>query len=383
MKKVVLGAMILLAGFGMEVARAADIALLVSDNVRDGFFTVGGRYGVQPIPGDPDPFSCSKPNFIGPDEYMRYYLGWDYVLAGQPNNSMVVPTDSGDPGLPDSYDPYPSYEPISDEQLTEQYLTENNVKLLILSNAASLTDAQSREVQQWVLKGGNLIATFGSGYKDIIQNPHDPDGSDPLKSQKGATSGLHQLWHDPWTKAFGTNSIAGDPGIDVLITKIFGPTAVELDPPQADWVALFPLSYGAEANLLTQRPEHFRDALAFLTFDGEMDALRKLYPAILLTRMSRGQVVYFAFAPEFIVSLAFDLAGHCSVDKNYSPFPDVNDPADICPVGGCGNPAEGTDPEDLPNGYIGDNTATDQVNTNRVRPLLLLMKQTIDFMLTQ
>ena len=163
----------------------------------------------------------------------------------------------------------------------------------------------------------------------------------------------HQLWHDPMTKAFGSQAITPDdptlPGIDVAITTIAGPTA---------GFGRGIISYGAEANLLVQRQENFNNAYAFLTFT-PASAWGRSQPAILVTKASKGQVVYMAFAPEFIVSLAFDLAGHCSNDGNYPG----------------GNILPGPQAGDVPNGFIGP-------GATRVGPLMQLMKQTIDYMLS-
>ena len=142
-----------------------------------------------------------------------------------------------------------------------------------------------------------------------------------------------------------------------MVTKAFGPTNLS----QADIASLpfWPiLPYGAQANLLVPRPEQFRDALAFLKLSPPASH-GKMYPAILLTRMSRGTVVYFAYAPEFIVALAFDLAGHCGNDTvNYPNESTAEGPQEAAPL-------------------------TNQfANIHRVRPQLLIMKRTIDFMLT-
>jgi hypothetical protein len=378
MKKVVFGvSVILLAGIFPALLSAQSrslvaaapppppppptprIALLDSRNYTREFFR--RRYAMDGV-------DCSVGTFLGADEYERYFLGWKYVLDGQMDNatfnSIIPPEDLGGgvfyPQLDSMAASYASqYEIIYDkdpDEITEESLSRFTV--LILSNTASLTDEQSRIIQQWVLKGGKLIATYGAGYKDIIENPHDPEGADPLKSQKGSTSGLHELWKDPWTKAFGTQSVTKPDGthygIDVIITKNEGPTDL------FEWSARPILSYGAEANLLVPRPEHFQTALGFLTFDREMDALKRLYPAILLVKANKGEVLYFAYAPEFIVSLAFDLAGHCANDNNYDP----------------GDPAPGLNltagMEDLPNGFS---------VYSRVRPQLQMMEQAIKHML--
>jgi hypothetical protein len=169
------------------------------------------------------------------------------------------------------------------------------------------------------------------------------------------------------TKAFGTQAITPDdpssPGIRVGLTTIMnpGPTA---------GFGLGIIAYGAEANLLGQRQENFKDAIAFLVFDPP-SAWTRSQPAILVTKASKGQVVYMAFAPEFIVSLAYDLAGHCPGDGSYPPASTPYQP--------------GPDAVDFGNEFFGDITKNGnvwtQVNANRVDPLKQLMKNTIDYML--
>lgn len=362
MKKIFLGLMISLACLGVRTTAAQEIALIDSDSTR--YFFERRGYSL-----------CgTASNHIGALEYERYYRGWLYVLQGQKSNGLAglaVPAD----------DFAGKFVVLKDEKdkfdITEAELKRRGVKVLILSNLAAMSVEETREIKQWVLGGGNLIATYGSGYKDIIENPHDPEGADPLKSQKGSTGGLHELWHDPWTKAFGTQSFNPPPGVDIRIFKDFGPTDVpDYAIPQPP-APLPLLSYGAEANLLVPRPEHYRDALAFLSLDPNPDP-RKAYPAILLTRASRGKVVYFSYAPEFIVALAFNLAGHCPADGNYppaSPDWDLNPPATqvVGPVAA-----------DFPNWFVGTVSANfgSQINANRVTPQLKIMKRTIDFMLT-
>lgn len=332
MKKLIFGVAILLLAMIPLTVRAATphIALLDSSVNTANFFSL--HYEHCADGGHPANIR------LGEDEYKRYFLGWKYVLDGNRFlDAVLYPSGDGS-------SPY-NYLVIHDGALTETGL--GSFDILILSNDVSLDDAQDKAVQQWVLKGGKLIATFGSGYKDIITDPRQDDG---LKLQSGGTGGIHQLWHDPLTKAFGTQSITPDdptsPGIDVAITRIFGPTAL---------FGLGKISYGAEANLLAQRPENFRDALGFLTFD-PADSWTRPQPAILNVNASKGHVVYFAFAPEFIVSLAYDLAGHCPLDGNYG-----------------GDPAPGLQAGDAPNGFMGPGDA-------RVGPLKVLMKQTIDYL---
>lgn len=340
MKKVVFGVMLLMSLPALLLAarQGPKIALLDSSVNTYNFFA----QHYKPCEGGYD---------LGADEYQRYFLGWKYVLDGE----RFLAQDTNPDGDDDSaYD----YQIIHDIDITNGTLNNKDFAILILSNTASLSDAEERAIQQWVLKGGKLIATYGSGYKDILDS--DSRQTDTMKPQSGGTGGLHQLWHDPWTKAFGTQSITPEdprsPGIDVQITNRSGPANIT-----------YPsdiLSYNAEANLLVPRPENFREALAFLTFDLHMDGLGRLYPAILLTKASRGEVVYFAFAPGFIVSLAYDLAGHCSGDPNYPS----NSPA-LTP---------GPDAADFPNEFF----KPDGSGAHKPAPLIELMQRTIDYMRT-
>jgi hypothetical protein len=346
MKKMMFVFAILSMAFLPEPLRAQTIALLNSSENTAEFFE--RRYGM----------TCEDAegtSFLGRAEYERYFSGWKYILEGQLHNQEFLAGDVPN-GDPDEYD----WVEFDDADLTNGSLNNEEIDILILSNTASLSDAQEKAVQHWVLKGGKLIATFGSGYKDVITDGKQDDG---LKLQKGGTGGLHNLWHDPLTKAFGTQSITPDdpilPGIDIAITKTTGPTA---------GVASI-LSYGAEANLLVQRQEHFKNAYGFLTFTPAGSWTRS-QPAILSVKASKGHVVYFAFAPEFIVSLAFDLAGHCADDDNY--------PASVA---GFGDPTEGPQTADFPNGFVGGFNGG-QLNNDRVVPLMQLMKQTIDYMLS-
>ena len=235
-------------------AQQPKIALLDSTNTRD-FFE-------KHYP------ECGSPGyFLGADEYQRYFRGWQWVLMQE--------------GLP--------FDLIYDQDVTLRGLAKYD--LLILSNTALLSDDQTRDIHQWVLRGGHLMATFGSGYKDLASDPREIDG---LKEQKGGTFGLHELWHDPVGKLFSTLWI--DPGVDIKITRYDGPTK-ELagNPAIVDDV----LGYGAEANLLIQRPEQHPFVLGFLIIDNP--DWKANSPAIISTRQGRGLVVYFAFAPEYIV----------------------------------------------------------------------------------
>jgi hypothetical protein len=213
--------------------------------------------------------NCSPPAsyVLGADEYQRYFRGWEYVL--QTNHI--------------------SYTIISDADIENGRL--DNFLLLILSNTASLSDSEEHAIEYWVRKGGWLLATFGSGYKDVVTDPHELDG---LKLQSGGTSGLHSLWHDPFTKLF--TSLLFAPAIDVRISSYAGPTA-GLSGQLNNNV----LPYGAAANLL--QPENLAKAYGELIVPN----YTKAAPAIRLTKAGHGTVLYFAFAPEYLVSKEFNL----------------------------------------------------------------------------
>src|ERR1041384_3521528 len=131
--------------------------------------------------------NCVAPDIhLGADEYKRYFLGWQYVLSGEPNNALVA-------GLQPSFAPY-NYQVIQESSLTNGDL--DSFDILILSNDVSLDDNENKAVQSWTQKGGRLIATYGSGYKDIVT---DGKQDDNLKVQSGGTSGIPNLWGDPMT----------------------------------------------------------------------------------------------------------------------------------------------------------------------------------------
>jgi len=222
---------------------------------------------------------CSPPVsfYLGAEEYQRYLRGWEYVLQ----------TASLD------------YQIIHDGDVRKEGLAP--YRLLILSNTASLSDAQIEAVQKWVKKGGRLLATFGSGYKDI-----DFDASEGDLSTREGRPGLHELWHDPFSALFSTFSF--DPAVDVRITRYEGPTAC-LCGQLVDNV----LPYGAEGNLLVEQPD---SALASLVVEN----LNESQPAILTNRVDHGRVVYYAFAPEYIVSKEFGLPASetCDDGQNWA-----------------------------------------------------------------
>jgi hypothetical protein len=260
-RKLILLAGLLLFTGGLSHTRAsADtprVAILDSLNTRTFF---GLRYP-----------ACSPPTsyYLGADEYQRYFRGWEFVLQ--------------DNAIP--------YTLVQDADIENGGL--GSFDLLILSNTVSLSDPEEKAIAQWVRRGGRLIATFGSGYKDVIGDPRQTDG---LKLQEGGTSGLHQLWHDPLSRLFTTALFA--PGVDIEITRYAGPTS-GLFGALTDNV----LPYGALANLLIQRPRNDAGAYGFVIVPG----YDRPAPAILLERAAAGSVLYLAFAPGYLVSKEFNL----------------------------------------------------------------------------
>ena len=224
--------------------------------------------------------ACSPPSslYLGADEYQRYFQGWAYVLDNPSNPASKIP-----------------YDVIDDAHVTDQTL--GKYKVLILSNTASMSDDETKAIRQWVIHGGRLVATFGAGYKSTIP---DSKFADDLKPQDGHTGGLHDLWDDPLSTVFSSNPLNNGAGTDVLITQYVGPTASLSGKLTGDV-----LHYGAESNILVHRPMNFPGALAFVILKG--GTLDHPEPAILLKQHAQGLVVYYAFAPEYLVSKEFGL----------------------------------------------------------------------------
>ena len=264
---------------GLAPASPSQIAILDSSVNTRNFFAA--HYG-----------NCSPPSsyFLGADEYKRYFMGWTYVLSN-PLSGSPVP-----------------YDIIHDADVSDQVLS--NYKILILSNTASLSDDEENTIQKWVTRGGRLIATFGAGYKSTTTDPRFPDN---LKPADGHTSGLHDLWHDPLSNVFGSNPLNNGAGTDVWISSYDGPTA-----PLAGAFANGMLLYGAESNILVQRPQNFPGALGFVVLKNA--TLAHPVPAILMEKHAAGLVVYYAFAPEYLVSKEFNLpaAPSCPDGQNWT-----------------------------------------------------------------
>jgi hypothetical protein len=236
--------------------------------------------------------NCDPPDsvFLGADEYQRYFLGWTYVLHN-PQNGAAIPFDL-----------------IHDADVNAEALS--SYKLLILSNTASLSDDQQKAIEHWVTQGGRLLATFGSGYKSTITDPMLPDN---LRPSNGGTVGLHDLWHDPMSKVFGSDALNNGAGTDVRITQYSGPTAA-----LAGKLSSNILLYGAESNILVHRPLSDTGALGFVILKGA--SLDHPEPAVVLERHAHGLVVYYAFAPEYLVSKEFNLPAFpaCPDGQNFS-----------------------------------------------------------------
>jgi hypothetical protein len=160
--------------------------------------------------------------------------------------------------------------------------------VLILSNAFWLDRAQTRAIAEWVRRGGRLLATYGSGYAGV-------EGD----FVEGGTDGLHELWGDPSAKV-NSSFYLGNPWVKVQITRGEGPTG--------GLSAGAVIDYQYMANVLVQRPSSSRDINAFFLFNDVWSRR----PAVFDNRHSKGQVVYYAFAPEYLIALASDVAGHCT-----------------------------------------------------------------------
>jgi hypothetical protein len=252
--------------------------------------------------------------YLGENEYQRYYKGWIYALEHAPARENAPSVDA----LKQEKIPY---DPIFDADLTDAVL--NKYDVLILSNTPSISDDHAKTIRQWVIRGGRLIATFGAGYKQILGT--DASVYDTMKLQEGGTNGLHQLWKDPLNKMVSSGDLActteslaaGDKtccddwlhtdgscdtcvGVDVRISRYEGPTLGLKDKLDNNI-----LGYRGMGNLLVQRPENSDRVLAFLKF--QFTPYDRPSPAIIVSDQAKGRVVYFAFAPEFDVSLHFGL----------------------------------------------------------------------------
>ena len=252
------GILLFAAGGSLLPAADGDVALLVSDHTYAYF---QNAY---------EPYKCNDEDWnLGTMEYRRYFLGWKYVL----NSVGIEPTI------------------IDDDQVSPAGL--RKFKILILANNFWLDDAETKVITEWVRRGGRLLATFGSGYAGME--------GDFLK---GGTNGLHELWGDPSAKV-NSSFYLGNPWVKIRISNGGGP-AEGFAPGDV-------LDYQYLANVLIQRPDNSRDINAFFLFN-EIPSRR---PALFKNRHSKGLVVYYAFAPEYPIAIAHDVAGHCPNDSRY------------------------------------------------------------------
>jgi hypothetical protein len=296
------------------------IAILDSARTRSYF---GAAYGYC-VPGSADP------NAVGAMEYKRYWGGWEQVLKELEAAGTI-----------------PGYDIVTDDFITSG-LTRSKYKVLILSNNANMSQSMVDAIRSWVAGGGRILATFGSGYEAAATSEDDALNSKPNKNS------LEQLWNDPLTKyittgIYGTVSVegaqegcpSGYPGgsVETVLTQTAGPTATYCQFYQAEtgaacpwWFDLHRLvtGYGDLAIMLLGRSEswpgsyaHFQFANNLTVFDPnppncwEDTEYNKPLPAIVAGSHRKGLAVYYAFAPEFIVGLEFDAAGHCEEDPNY------------------------------------------------------------------
>jgi hypothetical protein len=265
--------------------------------------------------------NSADPNAMGPLEYRRYWGGWEQILLEMKQAGQI-----------------PGYDVVTDGFLTSG-LTRSSYKVLILSNNVGLTQQQTDAIRQWVGGGRHLLATFGSGYEGPTTSEELALASTTRKNT------LQQLWKDPLTK-FVTTGIFGTvpppeggypPGsVEPRLTRIEGPTANYcqfLDPvggvcPWYFQTDRLVTGYGDLANMLIGRGENHPGAYAHFVFANNLSVFdpnniwldtqyNKPLPAIVGSNYKKGQAVYYAFAPEFIVGLEFDSAGHCATDPNY------------------------------------------------------------------
>jgi hypothetical protein len=212
---------------------------------------------------------CSPPNsyYLGADEYQRYFRGWEFVLQRF------------------GFD----YDIVYDDDIANGALA--NYRVLILSNTAALSIAEMSPIVGWVRGGGRLIATFGSGYKS---DRFDPNQADRL----ALSQSIPLLWGDPFTTTFSTSSVTTS-GVDIHINGYYGPTAG-----LANQLVNNVLHYGANGNLLMLPAVRRSVTLATLIINNPQ---WQSQPAILGQTQDRGVTVYFAFAPEYLVSKEFGL----------------------------------------------------------------------------
>lgn len=307
----VLAAVVGVAGpFVAAAAVSNPVAILDSARTKSYFGSAYG-YCVE---------NSADPNALGAMEYKRYWGGWEEVLKELKAAGTI-----------------PGYDIVTDSFITNG-LTRSKYKVLILSNNANMSQTMVDAIRSWVANGGRLLATFGSGYEAAAESVDEALKSKPNKNS------LEQLWNDPLTKyvttgVFGTVSVNGGypaGSVETMLTQVAGPTANYCQFYQAEngicpwYFDLYRLvtGYGDLGIMLMGRSEnwpgaysHFQFANNLLVYDSNNDwpdtEYDKPLPAVVASSYRKGIAVYYAFAPEFIVGLEFDAAGHCSTDGNY------------------------------------------------------------------
>ncbi len=290
-------------------ASGAQVAILDSSIETKAYFGIHYPKCTETFPTEicGQPIDAYPSGYLGPDEYQRYLQGWIYTLG----HASALDQDADQSPI--------AFDIIHDVDLTDLRL--GQYKVLILPNTPSISDEHAKTIRQWVIRGGRLLATFGAGYKQIQGT--DMSVFDTMKLQEGGTNGLHQLWKDPMSKMVSSGDLActteslaaGDKtccndwpyspdrltcdsciGVNVRISRYEGPTA-KLEGKLTDDL----LDYRGMGNLLVQRPEGSDRVYAFLKFYNT--PYDRPSPAIIVSDQSKGRVAYFAFAPEFDVSL--------------------------------------------------------------------------------
>jgi hypothetical protein len=299
-------------GGSLAGAVSNPVAILDSGRTKNYFASAYGTCALD----------SADPNAMGPMEYKRYWGGWEEVLKELKGAGTI-----------------PGYDIVSDDFIING-LTRSRYKILILSNNANMSQPMVDAVRQWVGDGGRLLATFGSGYEAAATSLDEA-----LKSNSNKNS-LEQLWQDPLTKyvttgVFGTMSPPGGGypagSVEPTLTQLAGPTASYCQVYQAQsgvncpwYFNLYRLvtGYGDLGIMLLGRSENYPGAYAHFQFANNLlvfdpynqwpdTQYGKPLPAIVSSSFKKGIATYYAFAPEFIVGLEFDAAGHCVTDPNY------------------------------------------------------------------
>ena len=114
MTKLGISLWVLLLALGSTRLYAVDIAVLDSDLNTRQFFVA---------------------NYPNPNEYMRYWLGWEYVVKCDTSHSYII---------------------LKDFQL-QKASDLAGVKVLILADTIRLDDNQVKAIDTWVRRGGRLM----------------------------------------------------------------------------------------------------------------------------------------------------------------------------------------------------------------------------------